>query len=381
MIKRHALRILLSIAAPLTAFGAGEWALRRIDWWYVPRTEPSVLWSHERDRELADGTGPYAFDPHQLWSPRPGALIPGASGERFNADGYRGPSIDMKQPQRKSLRIVFLGGAATLGVGVPYEDTFPALTARIVAQRLMPCEAMNLGVENYSMRQSLERYSDLARPYQAQVVVLTVSAMTACSPAPGGMPDDQRIRLVRPLEHERSPRSPIAGAPLRLVQGIEWIRDALAGDLWAARDEEFRLKRLQPGYGRLDWGGTRRIPINDFHESLALLRQETRQDGVHLILITIPTPSTVAVTPVQVVYERVVADLAKREALIHLDEHVPQLAALRAEIASNDEFGSDGFPSACGHELIAEVLSDLLVRGIQARMAEPPYKPPGTAPK
>lgn len=378
--KRFMLRIGLCLITPLALCGVGEWMLRDRDWGYVPRTQPSVLWSPGRDRALSSNHGDYEFHPHQLWSPRPNAPLSWAPDEHVNADGYRGPLVAVRTPP-KTLRIVFLGGATTLGVGVRFEEALPALTARLVTQRIVPCEAMNLGVQNFSVRQCLERYRDLARPYQGQVIVLALTAASACAPAPGGISDHEKIELVRPLDVQRRPESPITGSASRLVQGIEWVRDAIEGRYWEAREEDYRLMRLEPTYGGLDWPGTRRIPIDDFHEALALLRQETHQDSAHFILITIPPPRAFPMTPIAQEYERVVTNLAEREGLVHIDEHNAPLDALRDELHSQDAFGADVYPSECGQYLLAEALVDVIVRGIQARANDAPYKKPEPPPK
>src|SRR6186713_232907 len=158
-----------------------------------------VVWSLERDRELAHADSPYMFCPHQLWRPRPNARLPWTASERFNAEGYRGPMLSVERPA-KTLRIAALGGAATLGVGVANEDTFVSVAARLLTSRTMRSEAMNLGVENYSLRQSLERYREVARPYRPHVVLVTVSTRASYSPAAGGMTDDELIERYRPLD-------------------------------------------------------------------------------------------------------------------------------------------------------------------------------------
>ncbi len=378
MTRRFPLRF--ALYAALTAGGvvAGEAALRESDWQYYRGAPHRVVWSLARDRAMARPDDPFMFCTRQLWCPRPNARLPWTENEHFNSAGYRGPLLAVERPP-KTLRLVALGGAATLGVGVPYEDTFPNLTARLVTMRAMRCESMNLGVQNYSLRQSLERYRDLARPYRPHIVVVSVSARASYSPAPGGMTDDENIEMYRSLEPAHPQHPPCVQGGLRLVQGLWWLKDAIGGPYWEDRDFEFHLKRLEPSARRLDWPGTRRVPMNDYQGSLSLLLQETRQDGAHLVLLVLPPPDTKRVPPIEAAYSRAAVEFGEREKLILLDERNPHLAGLAAELVSTDMYSADRYSSPCGHAAIAEALSDIIVRGMAVKAAQPP--PPKEPPR
>lgn len=360
---------------------AAEVGLRGIDWRYERGAPQRVVWSLEHDRQLAQPDDPYEFSPTQLWRPRPNAKIPWTANERFNAEGYRGPLISVKRPE-KTLRIAALGGAGTLGVGVAQEDTFVSLTARLLSTRSMRCESMNLGVESYSLRQSLERYRDIARPYRPHVVLLSISSRSSYSPAPGDKTDDELIEMCRPLGPLQPDHPPSLDNDLRVAQGLRWVRDAVSGAYWEDRDFQFRLKRLEPTARRLDWPGTRRVPMKDFDGSLSLLLQEASQDGAHVILLVLPPAETGRVPPIQALYDRVAVGFAERENLIVLDERNPYLTGLADELASTDMYGADRYPSVCAHAAIAQALSEIIVRGIAVKAAQPPPpKEPGPKPR
>ncbi|MDZ4772912.1 MAG: hypothetical protein SGI72_07225 [Planctomycetota bacterium] len=349
---------------------ATEASLRSQDWHYARGAPHRVLWSIERDRAMASADDPYTFCPRQLWRPRPNARLLWTKDERFNADGYRGPLLAAERPP-KTLRLVTLGGAGTLGVGVAQPDTFAALTARIVSERAMRCESMNLGVENYSLRQSLERYRNVARPYRPHVVVVSVSTRASYSPAPGGVTDDEKIDASRAFGEPHSAYPPCVSEELRVVQGIEWLRDAINGSYWDDRDFEFRLKRLEPTARRLDWPGIRRVPMNDYYGSLSLLLQETRQDGAHLILLVLPAPETSRVPPIQAAYDRTAVEFGEREKLVILDETDPFLIGLESDLQAADIYGADRYPSTCGHTAIAQALAEIIVRGMAVKATQP----------
>ena len=166
---------------------------------------------------------------------------------------------------------------------------------------------------------------------------------------------------------------------MRVVQGIKWLRDALDGSYWEVRNFQFQLKRLEPTARRLDWPGTRRVPMIDFDGSLALLLQETRQDGAHLVIIYLPPPEAGRVPAIEAVYDRVTLEFGEREKLILLDTRNPFLVDLGAELASKDIYGADRAPSLCGHTAIAQALTEIFVREIAVKAAQPP--PPKEPPR
>lgn len=378
MTWRLSTRLALGAAALVGALVSGESVLRAKDWQYQRGAPHRVVWSPERDREMARASDPYRFDPHQLWSPRPLARIPWTVDERFNEQGYRGPLLPVERPKR-TLRLAALGGAGALGVGVAQDATFVAVAARLISSRIMACEPMNLGVENFSVRQCLERYRDVARPYRPHLVVVSVTTRASYAPAPGGVTDDENIERYRPLDVVNPRLPPSVPTSPRILQGLHWLRDATFGPYWEDRDFSFHLARLVPTVRRLDWPGTRRVPMNDYYDSLALLLQETRQDGAHLVLLVLPVPASTHVSPIGTAYDRVAVEFAEREKLIILDERLPRLAGLSTDLQSLDPYGGDRFPSACGHAAIAEALADIVARGILEKAAQPP--PPKGPPK
>ena len=374
---RGSMRIAVRTLGLAAAIGAAEWGLRRGGYEYTRLAQRLLQVKGDIDQTIAPQADLYRFDAHELWSPRPGALLPWTNGERINADGYRGPQLDVER-KKGVLRIAHLGGAATFGVGVRYEDTYPALSTRLISERAMPAECLDAGVEGFTVRQCLERYRDLVRPYRPHVVVLSVGFAVCYRQATEGWTDDQRIRAAH--EMERSPDQLSEDLPkLRVLQFGRWVADALDGRYWSERDFEFQQMRLAPASGDLDWPGARRVPIDDYYHSLSLLLQETRQDGAHLVLISIPPGPSVPIPPVNDVYQQVVNNFADQEKLILLDGRNAYLEALRDDIPKEDLFQADQYPSECGHLQLAEALADVIARGIASKSA-PHTTSPGGAP-
>lgn len=366
-----------SIAAKILAWcgvlgclaAAVEAGLRRADWSYRAGAARDVLWSVADDRRMSEPDSLYAYHPRELWAPRPGAVLPWTNGERINPDGYRGPQLEVARTP-KTLRIAVIGGAAALGKGVRYEDTFAALVGRYVSEQAMPTEVMNLGVENFSVRQCLERYRDLARPYRPHVVIASLRLEPSYREAPGAVSDDEKIRRARLAADEgRSGVDALGGGGLRICQGLNWVRDALSGSYWNERDFQFQLARLSDGSGSLDWPGVRRVHIDDFYHTVSLLYQETKQDGAHLVLLVIPPAPGANVPPIRDVYFQTLQEFAQRENVILLDGRNTFVDSLREDIVKEDLFQADQYPSECGHALLAEALSGVIVRGIREKSA------------
>jgi hypothetical protein len=230
----------------------------------------------------------------------------------------------------------------------------------------MPSECLNAGVGGFSVRQCLERYRDLVRPYSPHVVVVSVAYAVCYRQATQGWTDDQCIQRARLLDDD--PGHELESWPeSRVLQLAHWLKDALDGRYWTERDFEFQQQRMAGTAGNLDWPGARRVPVDDFYHSLSWLVQETRQDGAHLVLLSIPSAPDVPIPPVCDVYQRTVADLADREGIVLLDARNAYLAAVRDDIPKEDLFQSDHYPSECGHLQIAQALVDTIVQGIANR--------------
>jgi hypothetical protein len=371
MFKRSFLLNALAVfVSPLLVLGAAEFTLRRSGFEHHCEREAPVLWSASHDKELASGESMYRFDPHLLWSPRPGARVPWTNGERINPDGYRGPQLNVERP-KGSLRIAMLGSAAALGVGVRWEDTYSALTARFLGESTMPTEVLCAGVQDYTVRQSLERYRELVRPYRPHIVVLSISEGLSVLQAPSGLTDDQKIAQLW-TSSEAACIAARTCKGLRVFDLVSWVHAAIAGDHWEERELEFQRERLEPTVGDLDWPGVRRVPIDDFYHSLSELLQETRQDGAHLILIAIPRSPTRPEMPVLDVYARTVQEFCERENVPYLDARNLYIQAMHEDIPKEDLFHDDLYPSACGHLQIATALTEVIARGISAKAGKTP---------
>jgi len=91
-----------------------------------------------------------------------------------NSRGFRGPEFE---PGREGdrLRLMFLGDSFTFGEGVRFEDTYPEVTAGLLAKQGggdRRVEAYNFGVGGYNTAQSLQLLRMVLAEFSPDVVVL-----------------------------------------------------------------------------------------------------------------------------------------------------------------------------------------------------------------
>jgi hypothetical protein len=123
----------------------------------------------------------YCYDAQRGWGLRPNTAgyyrREGGSWVSINSGGFRGPEFSKKKPPG-TIRIAVIGDSYTEAIQVPYDDTFPSVAAR----RLADCpllkgrrvEALNFGVDGYGTAQELVTLREKVWAYQPDIVVLAV---------------------------------------------------------------------------------------------------------------------------------------------------------------------------------------------------------------
>ncbi len=364
-IPRSRPKQLAASIALLAVLGAAcEWALRAVDFDHPRGVDRHVVWSEQRDVSLRRGDGLYRFDTTCLWSPRPGAELPWTDGARINPDGFRGPQLSIERTPGV-LRIATMGGAATLGVGVRWEDTYSARLVQILGERGVRAEVLCAGAEDHTAVQGLERWRRTIRVWQPHIVICTYVGKCECLPAPMSQPDGRRLARMR-IE---PPREGPLGLrdELRLLHLASWLRDLASGVYWQERDLAFMDRRLAQGTGELARPGQRRVPYDRFVDSLTELFAEIRADKAVPILLSVPrspgTPSSDAAE----VYQAAAISIAANSGSIVLDGRNAFVRSVADEdVPASDLFLGDLVPSDCGHLALAQGLADEIL----ARMKE-----------
>lgn len=296
-------------------------------------------------------------DARQIWKPRPGARIPWGD-DRVNAAGYRGPLLPLERTPGRA-RIAALGDSSTFGLGVRYEDSWPAQLAAILESEGIACDVLDAGVIGSTARQGLERWRDLVRPHAVDVVVAAFGAVNEHVPAMG-VGDDA---LIRELVLASSPVSLWARrlrTDLRTLHLVAFARDALGSSDGPEMDPETaRLARdwRATAVGRRDWPGLRRVSPAEFEQVLRALRREIEDAGARLVLLSMPRRNVVeAEQPAVVLYTEALERVAREEGVPLADGRRAFGAAVR-RVQRIDELFLDHFhPTPSGHRILAEAV-------------------------
>lgn len=352
-------KLALSAAALAAVVASCEWALRAVRFEHPRQSERRIVWNPERDAEIRRGDGLYRFDPVCLWSPRPGAEIPWTDGARINPDGFRGPQLALERTPGV-VRIATIGGAAVLGVGVRWEDTFSARVVQILAEQGLRAEVLCAGAEDHSVVQGLERWRHVVRVWRPHVVVCTFFGARELLQAPQATMDQARIEEMR-LNPGRGTRHGLRDE-YRLLHVASWLRDLASGAYWRERELAFIERRLGASLNDLEWPGQRRVPYDEYCAALRELLEEIRADRALPILLSIPRGPRHPPSEVTDTYWNGARIVAEESETIVLDGRNAFVRSVSEEAIPFDQLFLDELvPSECGHLALAQALADRLL--------------------
>jgi hypothetical protein len=93
---------------------------------------------------------------------------------RINALGMRDLEVSAEPPPGE-YRIAILGDSITFGIGVPYEDSLPAVAERLLQEEArdgVRIRTLNFGVPSYNTEQELIQFEDVGLKLRPNAVVL-----------------------------------------------------------------------------------------------------------------------------------------------------------------------------------------------------------------
>lgn len=137
---------------------------------------PCLRTSQDWQKELAPFISPgaesyFISDPDLGWSIKPDTTA--ADGKvRSNSLGLRSSKEYSLLPSPGVLRIETFGDSFTHGFGVNNDETWPFLLEKALADRGVRAEVLNLGVSGYGTDQSLLHWRKNGRPFRPHIVVL-----------------------------------------------------------------------------------------------------------------------------------------------------------------------------------------------------------------
>ncbi|HZL99714.1 MAG TPA: tetratricopeptide repeat protein [Planctomycetota bacterium] len=216
------------------------------------------------------------WDPDLYYRLRPSTAIFGRY--HVNRHGVRGPEYDEDKPPG-TLRLLCAGDSSTFGLGVGDDETWPAVTARILGGLLegsARVEAINLGVPGYSTEQTRRQILRDGLALRPDAIVVCPTAQNDSSwRATGG---DAVV-----LEENSALRARLDQWHLARMLGLGSVTESFRADAIRA-----------PGSP----GARPRVTPPEFAANLAAIIQAGREAGVPtLLIVTDHDPELAAAVP------------------------------------------------------------------------------------
>lgn len=364
--RKLSLRLLLSVSIVCALLGGLEWYLNLTGFTYPP-IEPIQIWNRLEDRAMRLGNSMHVESPRQLWAPDPGSVVPAewADDERINDAGYRGP-LRSREKKPGVLRIATLGDSSTFGHSVDYGATYSAQLEALLRKRGIEAEVINGGVVGFTIRQGLERYREVIRPYKPDVVIEAFGAVNDHLQALQSIPDEEKIRMHVQLGGTMTQLRIWMRKELRICHWLAKWGERERPEVLKQRNAAFLQERKEyeqsKDMGSADWEGVRRVPLEDFERCILELRREVEADGGALVLLSMPRqPIVEKESPVLIQYSTKIAEVAQREQLAWVDGRALYAEALQSGRTVEELFADNYHPKPPGHRLLAEALAQKII--------------------
>lgn len=270
------------------------------------------------------------------WAPNPGESrafgVPAPTW--INSMGIRGPEPEPRADG--DLHLLTLGDSTVYGVLVGDDAVFSAVAAAHLTERLQrPVRAYNGGVPGYSSEQAWRlMHYELAELELDFVVIATL--WSDCQPAPE--PDTATIPL-----HFAGLRRAVFGSGLfRLIDSV----------VHGAPDPEQIAWELQ------EEPGDRRVPIDRYRSNLTRLAEMARDRGAQPIYLLLPSDRDLRREPLEPPrpeYREVMRAVASEQDALLVDGYTPFVGRDPTLLLD------DVHPSAAGHRLLGETLSEAML--------------------
>jgi lysophospholipase L1-like esterase len=262
-----------------------------------------------------------------------------------NRLGYRGRDHEAAKPPG-AWRIVVLGDSIAAGLRVErFEDTFPPILERLLRDRGVNAEVINLSVSGYNTQQEVETLLDKGLVYRPDLVLVAYS-----------LTDRERLDgdiLKTLLEAERASGH---GSAARVHP---WL-------LKSALYRFFRYRVVPPRPAASD-GEVRRLTDlvsgDTVAEYFGVLDRLARREGFRVMVAVFPRIVRNFARYRFGDQHEYVRGLSAAHGFVHLDL-LPEFARCRE--ASPEPVGADNYhPSAYGHRCAAEAMARVILEKIR----------------
>ena len=380
-VRTVAIRLLTIAVAVVATLGIVEVAFRILD--YRPIYE-----------EYTDPARFYVADAMAGWSYRPGATgefigprpypITYRSYVRVNSLGLRGPELTAVPPG--GVRVVVLGDSWTSGLEVEENETYSAVAAGLLSQRLgVPVQVVNAGVRGYGTDQAWLFYRERLKQLHPDVVLyyytgiagrnVTLHQMRRVFAKPAFVlgPDNTLHLIGQPApDYPRcSEYRVVDGAPRRIDgarhDAICWLQMNLADH---SAFFSFVVGRLQQNPALVDTlyhlgiydDEGQNPPIAEFHPPAAPPTPPPPMDDAHRLTSALISrmADDVRSDGARFMLMGEDADLNQLDVAAFEQEGIPVTRVDPAFGPDSDTLfvPHDGHPNAVGHRRIGELLAD-----------------------
>jgi hypothetical protein len=275
-----------------------------------------------------------------------------------NSQGFRGTREYEPEPPGDTGRIVTIGDAHTLGVGVGDDETFSALLEKRLANRGQDVEVINMGVSGFGTAQELLQFRHVARDYNPDLVILGYFQNDQAGNISSGLFGIEEEKLVR-RDGKNKPGKSIQDR-IRAIPGyslleqhshlLAFFRNVVGGNLLKENPEE-DVDRENP------WNGDHEDPLELTRLILNLMIEEVARSGAALLILNISHPMSTSF-----VYFPYDLDLNDHSMILDLTEPL----GAGPEEGGPVFYESGAFATPLGHEVIAAEILEALP-GLGAR--------------
>ena len=285
-------------------------------------------------------------NPYLLWEMVPGERTELGAKVSVNQRGLRGAEIAAQAPQGVR-RVVVVGDSSVYGHGVSDSETFASQLQDRLGDQF---EVINAGVPGYSTEQSMNLLN--LRVWDLSPDLLVIGSLWSDNNFDSFV-DAELISEHRAFER-RWP-TPIA-------------RAAEASAVYRFLDWHLRISERESAVREVGWmlgrapqGDRRRVPVNDYADNLQQMTDQAAERGAQVVFLGLanhvdlgaPTPGAKA----WLLYREVMRDTATRNQAPLVN--IPEVFA-QTDQSADALFLDEMHPSAMGHSLIAQALSDTL---------------------
>lgn len=192
---------------------------------------------------------------------------------KTNSFGFRSHEIKIKE--KSAIRIICMGASPTFGWGVKYEDTYPVVAAKILADKGFTVETINAGQIGYSSYQGLKLLTNVILPLKPDII--TISYV---------INDVDKYRFFRSSSKRDSELGYISPALIIAGNILNKSRIAMLIRKIIVNDKSNKIKLY--GESCNEYNENRRVTREEYEKNLNLMLDIAAQNNIKVVFIVMP---------------------------------------------------------------------------------------------